>query len=202
MPSTIPIIQPSDIEFIGGRPNLHSGMDGTVSIAKLNYNNVTTPSSLLSVAVKRFAIRNSHSISRFEREALILELQTLRNCVRPIAIVRTPPHYWLVLPYFSKGDLGKVSKQDERISLPLALCICLDAANALASVHSSGFVFRDFKSANLLVGDDYKAYLTDFGSVQSLEKGIEKEENEMGPTGGFHKRKFSCSSTNINLLHN
>jgi protein phosphatase 1K len=66
--------------------------------------------------------------------------------------------------------------------------LCLDAAVALESVHSAGLVFRDFKSANVLVDEAYCARLTDFGSVQDLAKGIEKEENEMGPTGGFHKR--------------
>jgi len=182
MPS-LPILNPTEIELEGV---LYSGMEGTVVKGRFNQ---------APVAVKRFAIRNSHSVARFDKEAQVLELETLRNVVRPVGIVRTAPHYWLVLPYFARGDLGRVSREDSNISLPLALCLCLDAAVALASVHESGLVFRDFKSANVLVDDSYHAYLTDFGSVQNLAKGIEKEENDMGPTGGFHKRRFECRSS-------
>ena len=174
-------IDPTTIELETGRPALHAGLDGTVALGKFEGSDV---------AIKRFAIRNSQSVVRFEKESKVLEIESLRKIVRPIGIVRTPPHYWLVLPYFPLGDLAKFSMDNNRISLSLALCLCLDTAEALLSVHEAGLVFRDFKSGNVLIDAQFRARLTDFGSVQDLVKGIEKEQNEMGPSGGFHKRKL------------
>ena len=180
------LINPIEIELDLAGKALHNGWEGTVVKGKFAEHDV---------AVKRFAIRSAHSVSRFDKEALILELDSLKNIVRPLGIVRSAPHYWLVLSYFAKGDLGKFSRSETRITLPLALLLCLDAAEALASVHEAGLVFRDFKSANILINDEFRAQLTDFGSIQDAKKGIEKDENEMGPTGGFHKRKQERSNT-------
>lgn len=173
------LIDANLVELDLQRPPLHSGLDGTVVVGRFENE---------QVAVKRFAIRNSQSVIRFEKEAKVLEIETLRKIVRPVGVVRTPPHYWLILPYCENGDLGKFSAREARITLGLALAICRDAADALLSVHEQLLVFRDFKSANVLIDAKYNARLTDFGSVQDLKRGIEKEENEMGPSGGFHKR--------------
>lgn len=158
---------------------LHRGEDGTVELGYLDG---------APVAIKRFAIRNSQSIGRFEKEAKMLEIPSLQNAVKPIGIVRQAPHYWIVLPYFEHGDLAKFG-QENSFSLTLALCLCIDASTAVESVHNAGLVFRDLKSANLLVDGNLGARLCDFGSVQVLSKGIETRENTMGPSGGFHKRK-------------
>jgi serine/threonine protein kinase len=161
---------------------LHSGLDGDILLG--NFNST-------KVAVKRFAIRNSTSISRFNKESTFLEIETLRNVLRPLGIVRQAPHYWIVFPYFPMGDLGKVSREDSRLSPALRILLCIDLCDALLSVHELGFVFRDLKTANILVDHNFHAKLTDFGSVQSVSKGLEVDTNEVGPSGGFHKRRFS-----------
>lgn len=178
-------MQPSQLNFV--KRVLHSGLDGDVQVAELTITDKSNAAPIL-VAVKRFAIRNSTSVSRFNKESAFLEIATLRNIVRPLGVVNTPPHYWLVFPLFTRGDLSVVSRNDKRLSLQVKMLMCADMCNALLSVNELGYCFRDFKSANVLVDSQYRAKLTDFGSVQSVERGIVREDNEMGPSGGFHKR--------------
>ncbi|KAH9259234.1 hypothetical protein BASA81_002277 [Batrachochytrium salamandrivorans] len=178
MASAFREIHPSEITF--AKRALHSGLDGDVQVGEF---------ASQSVAVKRFSIRNSTSVSRFDKERQLLEIASLRNIVKPVGVVRSAPHYWLVLPLFALGDLGHVSRENaSRLSSKLKLLLCIDFCDALLSVNELGYCFRDFKSGNVLVDAEYRAKLTDFGSVLSVEKGIAREENDMGPSGGFHKR--------------
>src|SRR5439155_1417169 len=66
------------------------------------------------------------------------------------------------------SDLRTVLADEGRLPLRRALRIVGQIGSALDAAHARGLVHRDVKPANILVADDDRAYLTDFGVVKDL----------------------------------
>mmetsp|Transcript_1742 Transcript_1742/g.2622 ORF Transcript_1742/g.2622 Transcript_1742/m.2622 type:complete len:239 (-) Transcript_1742:19-735(-) len=154
----------------------------------------------IDVVVKRAIISRPDSIDKFEEEAKVLCNKNLKDTVvQPIAIVRAPPHYSIVLPYFERGSLLNLVKENGPVSTDIGLALAMDMAQALIAVHNSNRIHRDFKTANILINNQCKALLTDFGSSVASNVACSDPMDELAPThnkrfrpsqpsGGFHKQ--------------
>ena len=74
---------------------------------------------------------------------------------------------FFLTPYFEKGDL------DEEISKGVkgnirAISITRDILSGLTCLHSQSLLHRDIKPQNILLSDDEKAVIGDFGSVKRM----------------------------------
>src|SRR2546423_4347900 len=67
-----------------------------------------------------------------------------------------------------EGSDLKTLLGDGPLPLRRALRIVGQIASALDAAHARGLVHRDVKPANILVGEDDRAYLSDFGVVKEL----------------------------------
>ncbi|MGI8929294.1 MAG: serine/threonine-protein kinase [Candidatus Limnocylindrales bacterium] len=74
----------------------------------------------------------------------------------------------LVFPYVQGQTLADRLRAGPPIAPRQAAAIALDVGDVLADAHDSGLVHRDVKPANILLGDDGRARLIDFGISRSI----------------------------------
>lgn len=82
----------------------------------------------------------------------------------------------LVYEYMPNGSLGDLlhGPKSSVLDWPIRYKIALEAAQGLAYLHHDcepSIVHRDVKSNNILLDDDYRAYVADFGVAKILQSG-------------------------------
>jgi len=77
---------------------------------------------------------------------------------------------YLVMPLISGGTLREYLTHRHILPLSEALSITEQVASALQYAHERGLVHRDVKPANILISDEGRALLSDFGIVRLAQK--------------------------------
>src|SRR5258705_3923173 len=75
---------------------------------------------------------------------------------------------YIAMAYVEGSDLKTLLVREGKLPLRRTLRILGQIASALDAAHARGLVHRDVKPANILVGPDDRAYLSDFGVVKEL----------------------------------
>ena len=75
---------------------------------------------------------------------------------------------YIAMAFVDGTDLKTLIAQEGKLPLRRALGIVGQIASALDAAHARGLVHRDVKPANILVGPEDRAYLSDFGAVKEL----------------------------------
>ena len=75
---------------------------------------------------------------------------------------------WIAMACVDGTDLKTLIREEGALPLRRALFILGQIASALDAAHARGLVHRDVKPANILVGPEDRAYLSDFGAVKEL----------------------------------
>jgi eukaryotic-like serine/threonine-protein kinase len=105
--------------------------------------------------------------ARFEREAAIVANFRHDNIVRVFASGETDGAKYIVMEYLGGGTLSQKLERGS-LGIVLALQIAAGMADALAYSHKRGVVHRDFKPGNILLTDDGKPVLSDFGVAKDV----------------------------------
>ncbi|KAL6069519.1 CAMK/RAD53 protein kinase Cds1 [Balamuthia mandrillaris] len=102
---------------------------------------------------------------RISREYSIMKHVQHPNLVRLVEVIENPVETCIVMDYASGGDLYThiVSSERGRLTEDEARRIFVQIGEALLYMHNSGFVHRDVKPENILLGLDGKALLGDMG---------------------------------------
>lgn len=107
--------------------------------------------------------RSEQASKRLLREARGLARLTHPNVVTVYEVGEVDGQPWIAMEFVPGATLGEW--QAGRDS-PTCVEAYLDAARGLAAVHGAGLVHRDFKPANVLVGEDGRVRVADFGLVR------------------------------------
>ncbi|MGW6458246.1 protein kinase domain-containing protein [Streptomyces sp. NPDC055078] len=70
---------------------------------------------------------------------------------------------WIVMQYVDGPSLADVTRDSGHVPVPEATRIGLQVVRALGAAHTAGVLHRDVKPANVLIGGDGRALITDFG---------------------------------------
>jgi len=78
-------------------------------------------------------------------------------------------YFFIVMQLLKGQTLEERLAEEKQLPVPTALDIIADVANGLAAAHAKGIVHRDLKPANIMLTEDGRARLTDFGLAQDAE---------------------------------
>jgi len=113
--------------------------------------------------IKRSLLRRPEFVERFVREAKIVAWLDHPGIIRIHGLGRTPNRgFFLAMDYHPRGDL-----QSPIAAGPIALTDALrwvgEAATAIQHAHEHGVTHCDLKPSNLLLADDGRIVVSDFG---------------------------------------
>eukprot|EP00850_Spirogloea_muscicola_P016313 SM000131S26743 [mRNA] locus=s131:273587:278222:+ [translate_table: standard] len=146
------------------------------------------------------------SVEKSQKPRVLQEVKTLHslnhdNVLKFYAWYETNNHLWLILEYCVGGDLKTLLQQDTRLPEESIHDFARDLVKALLFLHHNGVIYCDLKPSNVLLDENGRLKLCDFGlarklgdiakkSVQQLEKEKRGTPSYMAPEllkeGGVH----------------
>ncbi|HEU5117564.1 MAG TPA: serine/threonine-protein kinase, partial [Isosphaeraceae bacterium] len=106
---------------------------------------------------------------RFEREAEILQQFRHPNIVRFLAVGRYRGTSYFAMEYIQGITLEEILERREFLPWKEVVDLGVQLCDALQYAHQRGVVHRDLKPSNIMVTDDGRVKLTDFGIAKDLD---------------------------------
>ncbi|KAJ0512089.1 putative protein kinase RLK-Pelle-LRR-I-1 family [Helianthus annuus] len=145
-----------DDNFIGGG-----------GFGKVYKGNLQDGDGIKTIVAKRLDTRFGQGEQQFFSELQILLEYNHENVIRLVGYCDENDEKVLIYEYMSKGSLDRYLN-DTSLTWVKRLNICIDVARALDFLHGgvgkqAKVIHRDIKAENILLNNDWKAKLADFG---------------------------------------
>jgi len=130
------------------------------------------PSLNRDVALKVLSPYLAHDrqfVARFAREAQTAARLHHPNIVTIYDVGQDGDTYFIAMQLLNGQPLSSVLQQTRPLPPPRAAYILAQIAEALDYAHRQGLVHRDVKPANIIIGPDDHATLTDFGIARGMD---------------------------------
>jgi serine/threonine-protein kinase len=124
-------------------------------------------------------------VERFRAEARAAARLQHPNVVGVIDRGEDGGREFIVYEYVEGDSLQQLVARDGPFPPERAASVGLEVARALAHAHEQGLVHRDVKPQNVLVGEDGRARVTDFGIARALEGPERTESGAILGTGSY-----------------
>ncbi|KAE9590791.1 hypothetical protein Lal_00023202 [Lupinus albus] len=155
------------------------------------------------IAVKRMeaGVINSKALDEFQAEITVLSKVRHRHLVSLLGYSIAGNERILVYEYMPQGALSQhlfhwKSLKLEPLSWKRRLNIALDVARGLEYLHTlahQSFIHRDLKSSNILLADDFRAKISDFGLVKLAPDGEKSVVTRLAGTFGYLAPEYAVT---------
>jgi serine/threonine protein kinase/tetratricopeptide (TPR) repeat protein len=108
---------------------------------------------------------------RFKRELVLARQVTHRNVIRIHDLGEISGIKYITMPFVHGTDLARLLAADGKLPVERVLAFARQIVSGLRAAHEVGIVHRDLKPANILIEDDERAIITDFGIARSTDAG-------------------------------
>ena len=138
------------------------------------------------VAIKllhREIAADSDQIERFRREARAVAQLSHPHIVTVIDAGEDDGRPYIVFEFVAGETLKERIKRLGRLPIAEAVAYAIEIARALGAAHQRNIVHRDVKPQNVLIDEEGRAKVTDFGIARSLdEEGLTADGRVLGTT--------------------
>jgi serine/threonine protein kinase/sugar lactone lactonase YvrE len=107
-------------------------------------------------------------VHRFVKEAGHLQKLKHPNVVPVLEVSDRAEGPYFVMPFFEQGSLAQRIRPGQPLDSETILDTSMQIAEGLAFAHRHGIIHRDLKPANILMGNDGKSCLADFGLARTM----------------------------------
>ncbi|KAK4264047.1 hypothetical protein QN277_029388 [Acacia crassicarpa] len=156
-----------------------------------------------NIAVKRMesGLLMEKGLSEFRAEIAVLTQARHKHLVALLGYCLDGNEKILVYEYLPQGELSKhLFSWKENGLKPLdwtrRLNIALDVARGVEYLHTlaqQSFIHRDLKPSNILLGDDMRAKVSDFGLVRLAPEGRNSVETRLAGTFGYLAPEYAAT---------
>ncbi len=138
------------------------------------------------VAIKlmnREIATDSDQLERFRREARAVAQLSHPHIVGVIDYGEDDNRPYIVFEYVEGETLKERIRRNGRLPITEAVAYAIEIARALGTAHARHIVHRDVKPQNVLIDDEGRAKVTDFGIARTLdEEGLTADGRVLGTT--------------------
>ena len=107
-------------------------------------------------------------VRRFQREALSASKLAHPNIVEMYDVGEDNGNYYIVMEYIDGKTLKNLIKKRGALTLPEVIDIMTQLTSGLMCAHDSYIIHRDIKPQNILILEDGRVKITDFGIAMAL----------------------------------
>ncbi len=107
-------------------------------------------------------------IRRFQREALSVSNLSHPNIVEVYDVGEEDGNHYIVMEYIEGKTLKQLLKKRESLTLTEVVDIMTQLTDGISHAHESYIIHRDIKPQNIMIEDDGRIKITDFGIAMAL----------------------------------
>ncbi|XP_021378465.1 serine/threonine-protein kinase PAK mbt-like isoform X1 [Mizuhopecten yessoensis] len=131
------------------------------------------------VAVKKMDLRKQQRRELLFNEVVIMRDYHHPNIVDMYSSFLVEDELWVVMEFLEGGALTDIVTHNRMDEVQIAT-VCRACLKALAFLHSNGVIHRDIKSDSILLSQDGKVKLSDFGFCAQVTQELPKRKSLVG----------------------
>ena len=142
--------------------------EGTFGKVKLAIHILTGEKVAIKILQKNL-IKGPKQYERIQNEIKYLKLLNHPNIIKIYEVIENELSFFIVMEYVQGKTLKSLIKKRGALNLTEAIDIMLQVTSGIACAHDSYIIHRDIKPQNILILEDGRVKITDFGIAMALK---------------------------------